>query len=262
LLLLALALPPAVYLLVLARINRRPRALMVSGPWDFAGILFAASGFLLFGGPALLSSLSLNEGWRNFWLRGRRPLALAQEDVLFTVRIVLFVLYFVAVVAGSALLLWRRRRLTSIYNVDPAVIETALGETVERWQLPFVQTGNLLTFEPGAGASATAVTAVAHVPGGSGDGLGKAVAAPASLVDRRTTLEVDVHSALCHVTLLWDPPDSRLRREVEVHLRRTLAQAPAPANPASDWLLIAAYFLFFLVLVGVSVLLFLWILRR
>jgi hypothetical protein len=202
-----------------------------------------------------LSSLSLNEGWRNFWLRGRRPLALAQEDILFTVRIVLFVLYFVAVVAGSALLLWRRRRLTSIYNVDPAVIETALGETVERWQLPFVQTGNLLTFQPGAGVRGpSAVT--------SGDGLGKAVAAPASLVDRTTTLEVDVNSALCHVTLLWDPPDSRLRREVEAHLRRTLAQAPAPANPASDWLLIAAYFLFFLMLVGVSVLLFLWVLRR
>jgi hypothetical protein len=46
----ALALPLAVYLLVLAWINRGRRALMVSGPWDFAGILFAASGFLLFGG--------------------------------------------------------------------------------------------------------------------------------------------------------------------------------------------------------------------
>lgn len=242
-LLLALALPLAIYLLVLARINRRPRALMVSGPWDFAGILFAASGFLLFGGPALLTSLSLNEGWRSFWLRGQRPLNLTREDFLFTVRIVLFALYFVAVVGGSALLLWRRRRLTSIYNVDPAVIETSLGETVERWRLRFVQTGNLVTFEPSAAAGEDGPPA-------------------AGLVERPITLEVDVNSALCHVTLVWHPADSRLRREVETHLRRTLAQTPAPASPASDWLLIAAYFLFFLMLVGISVLLFQWILRR
>ena len=234
LLLVALVLPLAVYLLILARINRGRRALMVSGPWDFAGILFAASGFLIFGGPALLSSLSLNETWRNFWLRGRKPLNIAHDDLLLTLRIVLFVLYFLVVVAVSALLLWRRRRLTSIYNVNPATIETALGETVERWHLPFVQTGNLLTFEP-------------------------VVPPSAGLVERTVILEVDVNPALCHVTLLWHPPDSRLRREMESHLAHALAQTPAPASPASDWLLIAAYFLFFLMLVGVSVLLFLWV---
>ena len=80
-------------------------------------------------------------------------------------------------------------------------------------------------------------------------------------MERTVTLEVDVNPALCHVTLLWHPPDSRLRREVESHLAHALAQTPAPASPASDWLLIAAYFLFFLMLVGVSVLLFLWVLR-
>ena len=42
----------------------RRQPLFVPGPWDFAGILFAASGFLLAGGPALLSSRS--ETWIDF----------------------------------------------------------------------------------------------------------------------------------------------------------------------------------------------------
>ena len=38
--------PLAVYCLVLGLINRRRQPLMVSAGWDFAGLLFAASGFL------------------------------------------------------------------------------------------------------------------------------------------------------------------------------------------------------------------------
>lgn len=255
-LLLALALPLAVYLLVLARINRRRRALIVSGPWDFAGILFAASGFLLFGGPALLSILSLNETWRRFWLRGRASLDLAHDDVLFTVRVVLFALYFVAVVAGAAFLLWRRRRLTAIYNVDPLVVETALGQVIERWQLPFVQSGNLLTFEPDNGTTRKGLAVPAgETPAGP-------AALPFALVERPSTLEVDVNPSFCHVTLIWNPPDSRLRREVESQLERALAEAPAPAGPIGDWLLIAAYLFFFLILIVGSVLLLLWLLKR
>jgi hypothetical protein len=228
---------------------------MVSGPWDFAGILFAASGFLLFGGPALLSTLSLSETWRNFWLRGRAALDVAHQDLLVTVRVVLFGLYFVAVVAVAALLLWRRRRLTAIYNVDSAVIETVLGQVIERWQIPFVQTGNLLTFDPDSGPAA-------DVAGGGPQLATPPPSTPRTLVDRTTTLEVDVNPSFCHVTLVWSPADSRLRREVESQLERALAEAPAPTSPVGDWLLLTAYFLFFLMLIGVSVLLFLWILKR
>ena len=56
LLLLALFLfPIALYCTVLGMINRRAQPLMVSGAWDFVGVLLATSGFLLFVGPAMLS---------------------------------------------------------------------------------------------------------------------------------------------------------------------------------------------------------------
>src|SRR4051794_4945035 len=60
--------PVGIYMLLLAHVNSRARPLMVSGVLDFIGVLFAASGFLLFGGPAILTGL--NERWRTFWLLG------------------------------------------------------------------------------------------------------------------------------------------------------------------------------------------------
>ena len=92
--------PLAVYLLVLGHINRRPRPVLVSGAVDFIGLLFAGSGFLLFGGPAVLSSV--NERWRLFWLLGDAG-SLTGLDHAWRLGLVLSLLYFVVVVAGIAL---------------------------------------------------------------------------------------------------------------------------------------------------------------
>jgi len=266
LLLLAFLLPIAIYLVILAHINRRSRALMVSGPWDFAGLLFAASGFLLLGGPALLSSLSLNETWRRFWLLGKDTPGITQEDLLLTVRMVLFVLYFLLVVGGCAFLLWRRRRMTAIYNVEPTVVETVLSQVLERWQLPFVQTGNVLTFEPETAPTPVGPTPVAPAPGSLGAAAGEpptlTAAPPVNLVERTTTLEVDVSPGMCHVTLIWDPAESLLRREVEGQLERALAETPAPASAVGEWMLLIAYSLFFLILLGLTILTLFWIFQR
>jgi hypothetical protein len=261
LLLLAFLLPLAVYLVVLAHINRRPRAVVVSGPWDFAGLLFAASGFLLLGGPALLSSLSLNETWRRFWLLAKDSPGITQEDRLVLVRLGLFAVYFVVVVVGAAFLLWRRRRMTAIYNVDPAVVETVLGEVLERWQLPFVQTGNVLTFEPETSAVPAAAPG-ARVPARPEGTPALTAAPPVNLVERTTTLEVDVSPGMCHVTFTWSPADSLLRREIEGQLGRVLAETPAPPSAVSEWMLIIAYSLFFLILLGLTVLALFWIFQR
>src|SRR5438552_1264056 len=120
----AFLLPLAVYLLALGWINRQPRPILVSGTWDFVGLLFAASGFLLFGGPAVLSAL--NERWRLLWLLGETGGVSDGLDRARDLWVLLAVLYFGAVVAGCAWVFLKRRQLTCIYNVEPAIAETAL----------------------------------------------------------------------------------------------------------------------------------------
>ncbi len=61
-------LPLSLYCFYLAALNRSPRAVILSGVWDVVGVLGALSGFLLFGGPAILSGLY--EQWRISWLLG------------------------------------------------------------------------------------------------------------------------------------------------------------------------------------------------
>src|ERR1051325_5142693 len=50
LLLIAFLFPLSTYLLILGLVNRRRSPLMVPGTWDFVGVLFGASGFILAGG--------------------------------------------------------------------------------------------------------------------------------------------------------------------------------------------------------------------
>ena len=116
----------AIYLLILGAINRRQHPLMVYGPWDFAGVLFAASGFLLFGGPEarecsqrqLAPFPSLRRQPFQCDIGHREPLALVAHfvDHLFRAgrgRLRLFPLVLC--------------NQTSIYNVDQGTIENGAG---------------------------------------------------------------------------------------------------------------------------------------
>src|SRR5262249_9563822 len=104
------------YLLILGAINRRRHPLLVPGPWDFAGVLFAASGFLLFGGPGALSVL--NDRWRDSLVFGQNPTSSSSTESLWLWWLFLMALYFAAVLAGAGYGLSRSRNQTSIYNVD------------------------------------------------------------------------------------------------------------------------------------------------
>jgi hypothetical protein len=231
LLLLAFLLPPlALYLIVLGWINRRPRPILTAGTWDFAGVLFAVSGFLLIGGPAFLSSL--DEKSRLFWLLGDAESSRPSPGANWTFWIVARLIYFGIIAGGAASVLWRCRRLTSVYNVDSQGIITALEQTFQRLGLNALRTGD--SFLLGGRAADVARQSV------KGEGIQTtAIAEPTreisasgsvalALIGRRTALHVDVFPLMRHATLRWDPADSPLRREVEKELASKLAEVPAP----------------------------------
>lgn len=233
LILLAFLLPFSVYLLVIGMLNRRPHPIMVPGTWDFVGLVFAASGFLLVGGPAVLSSGS--EGWRMFWLFGSRD-ALRTADGTQALWPVLAAVYFALVVGGVSILLFRRRALTAVYNVEPDAFEKALARVFGTLRLNPIRSGNLFVFSaasrPPAEESIRAAPAAppAERPRG----------ADAGRLTHGAVLEVDPFSALRHVTLRWEPAGSPLRREVEAELSRTLTETRATDHSVGDWLVLVA----------------------
>ena len=115
-----------------------------------------------------------------------------------TIWIVVRVSYVVVVAAGAGFLLWRARRLTSIYNVDARVVVPVLEQVFPRIGVSALRTGHsfLIRSRPSEAA-----------PSGA-------------------ALHVDLFPAMRHVTLRWRPSDAAVRREIEQELTRTLAELP------------------------------------
>lgn len=218
---LAFLLPLTIYFLVLGLINRRWRPLVVRGRWDFAGLLFAASGFLLVGGPSIL--LLLYQRWRIAWLLNhqQQPASLGSEGYYFW----LAVLYFVVVVGGAAYLLWRRGDQLAVYNIDPAVFDEILAAVLDRLGLSWSRAGQQWYIGL-AGRAAGASTATAELVGDSG------------------RIELDRSATMRHVTLHWVQMDLPLRQEIEDELRRALTQVVTRSNPVGGWFLAVAAVLF------------------
>jgi hypothetical protein len=260
LILLAFILPLALYLLILGTINRRRHPLMVYGPWDFAGVLFAASGFLLFGGPGVLSVL--NEHWRDTLLFGQNPASSSATESLWTWGLVFAAVYFVFVVAAASLLLWRARNYTAIYSVDLETIHIALGRAFSRLGLRPLHSGDLYYFGLNNSPPTNDHIIRAHEVQGiqaATPETPKTAAVPTALLAAGATviLEVDAFQALWHVTLRWNPVQSPLRQALEHELERELADMPTPLHALGPWLTLAACALFLLMLViGTAVLLY------
>lgn len=214
--LLAFLFPVAVYCLILALVNRGPHPVLLSGTWDFLGVLFASSGFLLLGGPAALSGLY--ERRRLAWALGQPTLpGLGEEHYAFWAG--LWILYYALLVGGALVLLRQRRWTTSIYNIDTGSFDLLLADVLNRLGLAWSRT-----------ASGVALT-------GRPDG---AVA----------VVDVDAFAPLRHVTLHWQPGSERLRAEVETELTRTLAEVETGYNPVGTWLLSVSACLFLITLFG------------
>jgi hypothetical protein len=251
LILLAFFFPLAVYLLILGFLNRRRYPLLVSGVWDGIGLVFAASGFLFFAGPAVFSSL--RERWRLYWLLGKGDTPVAGPDGAWPFWIVLSILYFVLIVAGAALYFWRQRRLTAVYNADATQVEHALAQVCERLGLNPIRSGGLFLFGLSLGRPA----------GRRGDDIEKIQTPPypetapretlsvsavkglpeAALLKQTAILELEDFALMRHVTLRWDPSDSLLRQVVEKELADQLARTPSTESPLSGCLLTIGFLL-------------------
>lgn len=249
---LAFLLPLAIYLLVLGFLNRGRHPLLVSGVWDGIGLLFGVSGFLLFAGPAVLSTLS--ERWRLFWLFGP-VVSLAGADGAWPLWSFLALLYFLVIVGGAALYLQRQRRLTAIYNSNADLVERTLFDICKKMGLDPVCSGGLFVFGLSSANRVlpTAICQKEDVESGqrAADG-GQAI------------LEVESFPLLHHVTLRWEPAASPLRRVVEGELSRRLSETLSDDSLLGGWLLTLGFLLlsFDLVCVFILVLLNLHLLAR
>jgi hypothetical protein len=241
--------PLALYLLLLGHFNRQPRPVFLSGTLDFIGILFAASGFLLFGGPAILTSL--NESCRRFWLLGENTISRDSFLAQWQFWVFLSLLYFAVVVVGCSFVFRRQRHLTSIYNVEPALVESTLEEICEQYGLAPIRSGNVFVFGPGLeqlpdAPSPEGIQAPHSLPTlVQKTAPSRRLDIPASLseefVGQSAVLEVETFQALRHVTLRWDPADSPLRGVLERELERRLGLAGAPYHETGLWLTLAGY---------------------
>ncbi len=212
---LAFFFPLAIYLLVLGFLNRHRHPVLVSGVWDGIGLIFGVSGFLLFAGPGILSTLS--ERWRVFWLLGKGDIPLAVAEGAWPMWTFLALLYFLLIVGGSAWYLWRQRSQTAIYNTSAETIERTVIDICKEQGINPTRSGALFLF----GASA-------HSDFGG---------------EPPAILEIDSFRLMHHVTLRWEPAVSSLRRIVETELSLRLSETVADNGLLSGWLLSLGFLL-------------------
>jgi hypothetical protein len=209
----AFLVPLGLYLVVLGLLNRRGYPMLVSGPMDLIGLLFGVSGFLVVGGPAIITAL--HESWRMWWVVGDAEAARESLDAALPWWLLVSGGYFVFVVGGCALLFRQYRALTSIYSVKPDVVPEAIMSACRGTGVLPTLSGNRFTFWAG------------------GDGA---------------TLDLEPFDALSNVTLRWSPADTPIRPVIEAELARELEDSEPPEHDAGLWLCCAG-----LVVMGLAV---------
>jgi hypothetical protein len=266
---LAFIVPLAIYFAVLARVHRSRHPVMISGCLDFAGVLFAASGFILVGGPAILSGL--HEQWRLAWLLGQtRYLNGVAENWCFWIS--LWGLYLVSVVAWSAFVFRWRRSQTSIYNIEPLVLEEVFSRVSQRLGIEATRSeGNHVLLhrrDLGEPADPLGLAPARAYAGERGDGAKHDSESPqhgllteesvSALVYSWAELKIEAFPAMRHVTLYWKGGDALLRSQFETALARALVLVKTRDNPLAGWFMSAAIALFLVAACGLLLIAVIW----
>jgi hypothetical protein len=255
---------------MLASVNRRPHPVLVPGAWDFAGVLFAASGFLLFGGPAVLNGLYSNR--RLAWLTGDSLILPGLAGTEWFLWAGIWAVYYGAVVCGAGVLLWARSHTTAVYNAEVELLADALDQAARRLGLTATRLGNRLVFapakellaeadgHPGPGDEAPAGSIVSGRPGPAATAT--ASAASTAHLAGTAVLDLEPFPAARHVTMVWQITPPGLRREVEAEVGTLLESVRGEPGPAAFWLLLAATLLLCVTFLGLVLMLTLLLLGR
>jgi hypothetical protein len=229
--------PLLLHCLFLTTLNRRPHPVLVWGLWDFAEVLFAASGFLLFGGPCILAGF--NQNYRDYLLLGPlrpAPKLTAAGGYLW---LALWVGYFALVVAGAGFMLCRRRLATSIYNVEPEAFQESLAAVLDRLKLDWVRGPDGVCLGARNSLGEPAAEEVAEAGYRTAQAL-ELEELHGTRGPERLAVKVDVFPAMRHVALYWPAGADLLRHEVEAGLAKELAGVRTRHNPVGPWLLSVA----------------------
>jgi hypothetical protein len=218
--LLAFLLPVGFYCLILASINRRGKPLIVSGVWDSVALLFAVSGFFLITMPMLMSEFY------------DRTFTLGASDPFFTLWLqhwVLWLVYFLLLISGSALMIVWRAHKTMIFNVDPELFPKALERTFANVGMCIARKKEqrliLAPLSRGESQESTAVPQAAAKPASAPEG------------SRAVELEIESFPSMCHITLHWGNHAPEVRRQIENELEKSLESTAPLDNPAAGWFL-------------------------
>jgi hypothetical protein len=253
--------PIAIYCLLLARINRRTRPLIVPGIWDSAGLILALSGVLFFLGPSVLTGF--NYRFRDIWLFNRysSPGGLG-PDWRWLWWAFIWLSYAVVVLGGCAWMMWRRRTVTCIYNVEPEVVDEILARILDRLGLEWVRNADRIFMRVGSAYAEEGphplpaphqVPQTAHAllsTASPSDGVSQRSRLitkpqkPAVSLSYPVALEVCAWPAMHHVTLRWLGRSESWRKTVDDALARSLARAVTRRNSAGHWLMVASAILF------------------
>jgi hypothetical protein len=187
--------PLAFYLCWLASVNRRDRPTVVSGAWDFVGVVGAASGFLLVGGLLLLSIVQNDP---RLFARGDFQALRTAWEFQWLAWIAVFAGYVGLIALGVWTTARRQGTWLSVYNVEAEAAAGAVETALERSGLPTTRVGN-------------------RWHGGE------------------PLVELAPFHGTRHVTIRIVCKQPQLREEVERHLRPQLAEVRSPENPAAAW---------------------------
>jgi hypothetical protein len=197
---------------------------MVSGAWDFAGLLFATSGILLFVVPLLF-----NEFFQR--LKDQLPLEEETEPSFTWLRQeawLVWATYYVLLPLLALALLWWRRGRTVIYNVDTEMFNHVLRETLAKLGLTSVRRGNRLILAP------------RPIGDEKNDGIIAGEAPAQRVMETRLSgsaeIAVEVFPAMRNITLRWLRAEGNLRTAIEDQLDRAIEGIRTFDNPAAGWL--------------------------